>query len=160
MVYQFGVVSLMVLSVLASITSSDESCKAHSDGLQDLQDVIAAQNVKFETAYNSKDLQGLSQLYTEDCKLMPTGTAVKIGRQGIIDVFGANINAGAVSVKLDIQEVGPFSNTSTEYIYERSSYTFKDSSGNIVDYGKYVVIWKMIGGVYYLHIDIFNTDKS
>ena len=33
-------------------------------------------------AFDDGDLTALSQLYTEDCKLMPSGTDVQVGREG------------------------------------------------------------------------------
>ena len=33
-------------------------------------------------AFAAKDLQKLSELYTEDCKLMPPGSDVVYGREG------------------------------------------------------------------------------
>ena len=43
---------------------------------------IEAANLKFMTAFGKQDATGLSELYTEDCKLMPTGTDVLFGREG------------------------------------------------------------------------------
>ena len=47
-----------------------------------LQDEIQAANEKFMDAYNKGDMNALSALYTEDCKLMPTGSDVVNGRDG------------------------------------------------------------------------------
>ena len=33
-------------------------------------------------AFDSGDAEGLSKLYTEDCKVMPTGAPVQCGRKG------------------------------------------------------------------------------
>ena len=44
---------------------------------------IEAANLKFMTAFGKQDATGLSELYTEDCKLMPTGTDVLFGREGV-----------------------------------------------------------------------------
>lgn len=47
-----------------------------------LIDEIQAANAKFMEAFAKQDAQALSQLYTEDCKLMPTGSDVVTGRDG------------------------------------------------------------------------------
>lgn len=57
-------------------------CGMHSLYIADLQDDIKQSNVKFMTAFNSKNLKQLSELYTINCKLMPTGTDVVYGRDG------------------------------------------------------------------------------
>ena len=49
-------------------------------------------------------------------------------------VFGGAMNAGADSVKLEIDEVGPMDSSDT--IYERSHYTFLKKDGSDFDKGK------------------------
>jgi len=45
---------------------------------------IEAGNQKFMEAFAKQDATALSMLYTEDYKLMPTGTDVLFGREGMI----------------------------------------------------------------------------
>ena len=52
-------------------------------------------------------------------------------------MFGNARKSGVASVILEIDETGPFSDTSADCVYERSKYTFKDADGKIVDRGKY-----------------------
>ena len=52
----------------------------------DIMDDIKAANEKFMAAFDGGDATALSQLYTEDCKLMPTGSDVVMGREGIADI--------------------------------------------------------------------------
>ena len=52
----------------------------------DLLDDIKAANEKFMAVFGSGDATAVSQLFTEDCKLMPPGSDVIIGREGITDI--------------------------------------------------------------------------
>ena len=45
---------------------------------------IESVNQKFMEAFGKQDAIALSLLYTEDCKLMPTGTDVLFGRGGML----------------------------------------------------------------------------
>ena len=47
-----------------------------------LKDEIEAANVKFMSAFASGNATNLGPLYTENCRLMPTGVDVMIGRDG------------------------------------------------------------------------------
>ena len=47
-----------------------------------LAEEIRSANERFMSLFASGDMQGLSQLYTEDCKLMPPGDDVVVGRAG------------------------------------------------------------------------------
>ena len=52
----------------------------------------------------------------------------------MVKVFSGVMTAGAKSVLLKIDEVGPLDATDTAY--ERSHYTFYDKDGAIFDHGK------------------------
>ncbi|XP_065177503.1 uncharacterized protein LOC135808264 [Sycon ciliatum] len=118
---------------------------------------IEAANVNFMRCFDGGDFDGLSMLYTEDCKLMPTGSATLIGREGVKAVFSSAYNGGAKKVQLTVAEVGEL-DANFEMAYERSQYIFFKEDGTEADRGKYVVIWKKVEGKWYLYTDIFNTD--
>jgi ketosteroid isomerase-like protein len=42
--------------------------------------------------------------------------------------------------------------------YEVGRYTLKGDGGQLLDQGKYVVIWKRVGGQWRLHRDIWNSS--
>jgi ketosteroid isomerase-like protein len=43
--------------------------------------------------------------------------------------------------------------------YEVGQYELTDQSGKVLDKGKYVVIWKLDGGRWKLHRDIWTTSE-
>ena len=45
-------------------------------------DEIRAVGEKFTSCYNSGNMKALSELYTEDCKILPPGADVQKGRAG------------------------------------------------------------------------------
>ncbi len=49
-------------------------------------------------------------------------------------MFGGVIKAGAASVELVVDEVGPMG--AGDSAYERSHYTFKKGDGTVMDHGK------------------------
>ena len=53
---------------------------------------------------------------------------------GVAGVFKGVFNAGAIKVKLVVDEVGPLGAGDTAY--ERSHYTFYNASGEVFDEGK------------------------
>ena len=118
---------------------------------------IQACNAKFMAAFDKGDMPALSACYSEDCKLMPTGAGVMEGREAVPKVFQSVRDAGAAKVVLQTEEVGPMGGI--DIVYERGCYTFYKGDGSTFDDGKYVVIWKRIGGQLYLYTDIFNTNR-
>ena len=49
--------------------------------LLDIHDEIEAANEQFMKAFNCQDAEAVSDLYTDDCTMMPTGTDVVQGRE-------------------------------------------------------------------------------
>lgn len=47
-----------------------------------LRDEIAAANEKFMAAFKTQVATAVADLYTEDCKIMPPGSDVLMGREG------------------------------------------------------------------------------
>ena len=45
-----------------------------------------------------------------------------------------------------------------QYYFERSTYIFYDKTRQIVDVGKYIVVWKTQPSLQ-LYIDIFNSNR-
>ena len=52
-----------------------------------LKDEIAAANEKFMSAFKSQDANAVAALYTEDCKVMPPGSDVMMGREGVVIII-------------------------------------------------------------------------
>ncbi|XP_035694188.1 uncharacterized protein LOC118428277 [Branchiostoma floridae] len=125
--------------------------------MADLKKLIEEHNEKFMACFKANDMKGLANLYTEDCKIMPTGSDTLFGREGPENVFKGAWEGGVREVELKVEEVGPMG---SDVIYERSTYTMKTEDGSVADVGKYVVIWKKVDGDWFLYIDIFNTNKA
>ena len=47
----------------------------------DVQGEIEDTNVRFTEAFNRQDAEAVSQFYTEDCTMMPTGSDVVQGKE-------------------------------------------------------------------------------
>ncbi|XP_002735362.1 uncharacterized protein LOC100371061 [Saccoglossus kowalevskii] len=107
--------------------------------------------------YKAGDFKGLSELYTPNCKLMPTGTDVLFGREAVEKSFRDFFNAGAKWSTLDTDEAGQVHGD--DCLYERGHYKFFNEDGSVREAGKYVIIWKKIEGEYRIDIDIWNANQ-
>ncbi|XP_022106760.1 uncharacterized protein LOC110987909 [Acanthaster planci] len=129
--------------------------------MSDLKDAIDRQNAIFEKHFAANDMESLKGLYTEDCRLMPQGADTMVGNNVIPQVMGGMISAGATSVSLVADEVGPLGASAVgigDLVYERGHYKFSKADGSAVAAGKYVVIWKKTEEGFKLYIDIFNDN--
>jgi len=114
--------------------------------------------VRFVAAFNRQDAGAVSEMYTDDCSLMPPGSDVVQGKENTKKIYIAFFEMGFGSIEVKMDELGPPDATDT--LYERSHFTFFDKEGNMMDRGKHVVIWKLVNGEWRAHVDIFNSNVN
>ena len=124
---------------------------AKSDGIR--KAILAAEKV-FVTAYNRHDAPALAALYTRDGEIMPPNSGVVKGARKLQALFKSFWDAGDTVMRLDTVEAKGFGDTA----YEVGKYTLSGDSGKVNDRGKYIVIWRKVGGQWKLYRDIFNTN--
>jgi ketosteroid isomerase-like protein len=124
---------------------------AKSDGIR--KAILAAEKV-FVAAYNDHDAPALAALYTRDGEIMPPNSGVVKGARKLQALFKSFWDAGDTVMKLDTVEAKGFGDTA----YEVGKYTLSGDSGKVNDRGKYIVIWRKVGGQWKLYRDIFNTN--
>jgi ketosteroid isomerase-like protein len=124
---------------------------AKSDGIR--KAILAAEKV-FVAAYNDHDAPGLAALYMRDGEIMPPNSGVVKGARKLQALFKSFWDAGDTVMRLDTVEAKGFGDTA----YEVGKYTLSGDSGKVNDRGKYIVIWRKVGGQWKLYRDIFNTN--
>jgi len=120
----------------------------------DIREAIAMANEGFMAAFNGGDAAGGAALYTEDGQLLPPNADAMAGQEAIQAFWQGAMDMGIQSAQLEIVEVESHGETAIEV----SKYTLCGAGGQVLDRGKYVVIWKREGGRWKLHRDIFNSS--
>ena len=118
-----------------------------------IREAIAAANAEFMAAFSRGDAAGLAALYTASGQLLPPNMGVMAGQEAIQAFWQGAMDMGIQSAQLEIVEVEDHGDTAIEV----SRYTL-GAGGQVLDQGKYVVIWKREGGQWKLHRDIFNSS--
>lgn len=144
--------ALSALAVAFTFLLCIEPVLAQQDNSK-IREAIAATNQKFEKALVFGDWAGLAALYTENGQLLPPNSDIVSGRQAIQEFWqGAFSSIGQAS--LETVEVAGQGDTA----YEVGKYVLIDASRQLIDRGKYVVIWKYQDGQWKLHRDIWNSN--
>jgi hypothetical protein len=76
------------------------------------------------------------------------------GREAIERLWQSFLEAGVKGMTLTTLEVEAAGHTA----YEVGTYMVTGDGGNPLDNGKYLVVWKLDGGQWKLHRDIWNTS--
>jgi len=122
--------------------------------LTEVRDAIAAANEKFMAAFGQGDAAGLAALYTEKGQVLPPNGDFVTGKEAIQGFWQALMDMGIKEAELEIVEVEGHGDTAIEV----SKYALKGEGGQVLDKGKYIVIWKQEDGQWKLHRDIFNSS--
>ena len=127
-----------------------------TDKAELIREAIEKANRKLEATFMSGDVRAVASLYTEDAILLPTGTEPLEGTASIADFWGAVLGMGIKEVKIETREVDAQGTTAIEV----GQYALRRGPGELIDRGKYIVIWKLIQGEWKLHRDIWNSSLS
>lgn len=109
----------------------------------------------FEKQFSEGNAAGIAELYTSNAMLLPPGSDPMQGKQAIRDFWQGAMNMGIRQVKLEIMDVEPQGDS----IIEVGHYQLKGAGDEVMDWGKYLVIWKQEDGNWKLHRDIWNTSR-
>ena len=120
----------------------------------DVRDAIAAADDEFMTAFNRGDAAGVAALYTEAAHLMPPNSDFIVGREGIQAFWQGAMDMGIKAAKITISEVEEHGDTAIEV----STYALLGEGEQVLDEGKFIVVWKNEDDKWYLHRDIFNSN--
>jgi uncharacterized protein (TIGR02246 family) len=117
--------------------------------IQRLDDAWAA-------AFNKGDGAAVAVLYTPDATILPPGSNLVQGRKAIA-AFWSQAARQLGDMTLKAVDVRPLSPTAAREIGLFTART-KGANPQQVD-GKYVVVWRKLGGHWRLFTDIWNTNK-
>lgn len=143
----FGIL-LIIISLLTLIPVFQASSA-------EIQDEILAANGKFMASFEKGDAAGIAALYTRDGQLLPPNSDVVTGRDSIEAFWKAVMGKGIKAVKLETVEIVGQADSAIEF----GEYTLIGED-QVIDSGKYSVVWRPDEGVMRLHRDIWNSNMS
>ena len=111
-------------------------------------------NDDFEAAFERSDAAAIASLYTPNGLLLPTGMNAIQGSAGIEAFWQGAMKMGIKRVKLDSQDVEELTDTAIEL----GHYTLFGPNDQLLDQGKYLVVWKEQQGQWKLYQDIWNSS--
>jgi ketosteroid isomerase-like protein len=121
----------------------------------DVRAGILAANAVFMAAFSRGDAAACAACYTEQGQVLPPSSDVSTGKQAIQTFWQGAIHMGITAAKLDTGEVEDHGNTA----YEVGQYTLQGAGGQVLDMGKYIVIWQLEAGQWKIHRDIWYSSR-
>jgi ketosteroid isomerase-like protein len=118
------------------------------------REAIAEGYRKFEDAFHKGDADAVSEMYTHDAELLIPEAPIISGRAAITQVWKTIIGPGGNTIRVDMGEV----QETGDWAYEVGAFTASAPDGQILNAGKYIVIWRQGPAGWKIHRDIFNWD--
>jgi uncharacterized protein (TIGR02246 family) len=113
-------------------------------------------NDAWTAAFNKGDAATVAGMYAEDAYVLPPGADIAKGRAAI-EAFWKQAVQQLGDAKLTTVDVLPLGRSAAREIGTVTLKTKAQPAQEIV--GKYVVVWRKIGGDWKLATDIWNTNK-
>jgi uncharacterized protein (TIGR02246 family) len=119
-----------------------------------LREGIRAGIARFTAAFERRDAAEMAACYTADAQVLPPESDEVRGRAAIEAFWRAVIELGHTGARLETLEATGLGDEA----YEVGRYTLLGEGEYVADHGKYVVIWRFMGGRWMMDIDIWNTS--
>ena len=127
-----------------------------SPALAQARDAIQKLNAEWVTAFNKGDATHLVEMYAPDAYVLPPGAEMAKGHKAIEALWRGAVKqfGDAKLTTVDVQSLGPGA------AREIGTFSFKTKAQPPEQVtGKYVVVWRKMGGQWQLATDIWNTNK-
>jgi uncharacterized protein (TIGR02246 family) len=116
--------------------------------------IIEQLSAAWNEALNTKDLDTLTMVYTNDARIMPPNGEMMRGAEGVRATFGAMMDAGLTG-ELSIEEITMQDNVA----YKIGAYKIMDGD-SVVDTGKFIETWlRGEDGKWRISNDIWNSNN-
>ena len=149
------------LTVLAAtVAALSFGCQRVPDADQQAEvAAIRALSRQWLAAVNAQDLEACLEFYAPDAVEMQPNAPAIVGLPAIREWFETGLLQPGISnfFEPDTIEVA----ASGDLAYDRGTYRFamETPGGRVEDAGKYLMIWKKIGGEWKVIVDISNSDR-
>lgn len=120
-----------------------------------VQEAIREVNAKFAQLLSQNDAAGIARLYAVDGAIMPPNQDLINGRNNIEGFWRGIMTAGVRGVRLESQNTEQYG----DIVAEIGRFTIFIEEKQVMDEGKYLVLWKQEKGEWKLFRDIWNSSR-
>lgn len=144
------------LGVAACQPAADKTATADTAAEEQ---AIRGQVAQWLDLVKSKDAAAIAQLYADDGAVMPPNAPIGKGRAAIQHTWASLMATPGFDLTFDPEQI--VISSSGDMALDRGTYRLTVAPGGSAhsDTGKYVVVWRKIGGEWKAAADIFNSDN-
>ena len=160
---------LLLLSAAALLLPACQAGEKSGNNIADMNAAAAVDSGADEQAIRgqvdhwlqlvkAKDAAAIAALYTEDGAVMPPNGPIGKGRGAVQQTWASMMATPRFDLTFTPEQI--IVSSSGDMALDRGTYNLKIAPGGTAqtDTGKYVVVWRKIGGEWKAAADIFNSD--
>lgn len=123
------------------------------------EQAIRAQVDHWLQLVKAKDASGIAEIYAEDGAVMPPNAPIGNGRAAIQQTWASMMRTPGFDLTFSPEQI--VISSSGDMALDRGTYTLTVAPAGTTqtDTGKYVVVWRKIGGDWKAAADIFNSNQ-
>ena len=121
---------------------------------------IQAVDAVFVKAYNSGDVDTVVAQYADHAVLQPPGAPAAEGKSAIHTFFATDIPAAAKEGAQFVLNPGAQGGFSGDLGWSSGTFVIKGNGGQVLDKGKYLSVYRKIGGKWLYVRDTWNSDGA
>jgi len=144
---------LFAAAFLLAGLASTSLALAHSVSEQ-LKEIDA----KWVAAFKQRDFATIEAFHAANGLLLPPNSPPIEGPKAIAAIWKSWSELPNVEVAFGSNRIEASTSGDMAYDYGWYTFAFDTDNGRVTDKGKYVVVWKKIGGTWKIKADIFNTN--
>jgi len=161
--------SLLLLSVAGLLLSACQAGEEPANDAAEVNNTAAVdtgadeQAIRGQVAHwlqlvKAKDAAGIAELYAEDGAVMPPNAPISKGRAAIQQTWASMMRTPGFGLTFAPEQI--VVSSSGDMALDRGTYslTIAPDGTSKTDTGKYVVVWRKIGGEWKAAADILNSN--
>jgi ketosteroid isomerase-like protein len=125
----------------------------------DADEAIRKMDGEFSAAATAGNVDGMMAIYAADAVLMPPNLPAFRGRDAIRQFWSGLLASGKIDANVVADKVIQSGDMAAELGHYALKITPKGGSTPIEDNGKFVLVWRKVGGQWRAVSDIFNSDR-
>ncbi|MEM6720592.1 MAG: nuclear transport factor 2 family protein [Bacteroidota bacterium] len=129
--------------------------QTYSGNPQDI-DQILQNATNFSSYVNTANYKMIGESYTEDAKIFPQRGDIMVGKKAIIGYWTLPEGVQTTNHKITPEEITIVNDTAYDYGYYEGT-TVRANGTKSSWKGKYVIVWKRVGGRWKMYLDIWNS---
>jgi uncharacterized protein (TIGR02246 family) len=155
------VTALLLSACQAGETTANDAAEENSTTAVDIsadEKAIRGHVDRWLQLAKAKDAAGIAELYAEDGAVMPPNASIGKGRAAIEQTWASMMRTPGFDLTFAPEQI--VVSSSGDMALDRGTYslTIAPDGTTQTDTGKYVVVWRKIGGEWKASADIFNSD--